>query len=322
MAKSASIEQQLQDLSACRSDPASAASQEKLTKALSGKSNAVAGKAATLITDFNQAGYLPAIAATFERFFTAGDKGCLALTQLANALYTFGHTDSIPFLRGIHHYQPEAGFGPPVDVAIELRGICALGLVRQGYPDVLTELAELLMDPEPQARQMAARAIAYAGHESGAMLLRMKVLAGDKDPDVIAESFTALMKVAPRKSLPFVGKYLKSLDATLVEAAAIAIGSSKLPEAFSLLKSEWEAHVTPGPRRPLLLAIAMTRQPPAVEFLMERVAEDRPAAAADAVAALAMYKHEDAVRSRLAGLVKDLEDLLITAAFEKAFGHS
>jgi hypothetical protein len=321
MAKSASIEQQLSDLAACRADPVSASSRERLTKSLAGKSNLLAGKAATIVTDTDQPDYLPAIVTAFERFFVAGDKGCLALTPLANALYTFGHTDPAPFLRGIHHFQPEGSFGPAVDAATELRGICGLGLVRLGYPDVLTELAELLMDPEPQCRQMAARALAYAGHESGGMLLRMKVLASDKDAEVTAECLNALMVVAPKKSLPFVGRFLRSEDPAMVESAALAIGGSKLPEAFSLLRTEWEGHISAEPRRPLLLAIAMTRQPAAVEFLLERVADDRPAPAADAITALAVFKHDETIRAKVAALVADQNHELTTTAFRKAFGH-
>ena len=51
-----------------------------------------------------------------------------------------------------------------MDTAAELRGVCALGLVRMGYRDVLVELADLLMDPEAQARMMAARSLAHAMH--------------------------------------------------------------------------------------------------------------------------------------------------------------
>ena len=46
--------------------------------------------------------------------------------------------------------QKEGSFGPPVDVAAELRGVCALGLVKIGYGDVLVELTDLLADVEPR----------------------------------------------------------------------------------------------------------------------------------------------------------------------------
>ena len=73
----------------------------------------------------------------------------------------------------------------------------------------------------------------------------------------------------------------------------------------------------PDKRRPLLLAIAMTRQPAAIEFLLERVADDSAKPAADAVAAMAMYKHDDAVRERIAQIVRERDDRAVSEAFDK-----
>ena len=47
--------------------------------------------------------------------------------------------------------------------------------------------------------------------------------------------------------------------------------------------------------------------------------EDSAKPASDAVAALGMYKHDDAVRTKLAAAVKERDDLLINEAFAKAF---
>jgi HEAT repeat protein len=316
MAKSPNIEQQLAALNAVRTDPKSESAKAELRRALSSKFNLVAAKAATIITDSQQAGFLPQLATTFDRFFNDGtDKGCPAKTAIANALYTLGHTDSAAFLRGIHHVQMEASFGPAVDVAAELRGICALGLTRVGYPDVLLELAELLMDKESQPRQLAARAIAYTGSADGAPLLRMKILAGDPEPEVTSECFIALMKLSPKKSMPFVAKFLKSDDSALVESAALAIGGAKTLEAFQLLQSEWESHLQSEPRRPLLLGIAMTRHPAAIDFLFERITDDRPAPAADAITAMALYRHDETIKAKLHAIVATRgEPDLLTAA--------
>jgi HEAT repeat protein len=322
MAKSTPIEQQLAALTALRADPKSDSAQAELLRALSNKSNLVVAKAATIITDSDQPDFLPQLATAFDRFFAdAADKGCSAKTALANALYTLGHNEPAGFLRGIHHIQKEASFGPPVDVAAELRGICALGLARQGYPDVLLELAELLMDPEYQPRHMAVRAIAYTGSPDGAPLLRMKVLAGDPESEVTAECFIALMKVAAKKSLPFVARFLKSTDPALAESAALAIGGSRTLEAFNLLQKEWESHLQPQPRRPLLLGIAMTRQPAAIDFLMERIIDDRPGPAADAVAAMAIYKHDETIKAKVNAIITDRGESEITAAMKKAFAQ-
>jgi hypothetical protein len=321
MAKAISIEQQMAGLTALRADPRTDAAQAELGRALASKSNLVVAKAATIITDSQQADFLPKLATAFDRFFVDGtDKGCPAKTALANALYTLGHNESAGFLRGIHHVQKEASFGPPTDVAAELRGLCALGLARMGYADVLLELAELLVDAEYQPRVMAVRAIAYTGSPDGAPLLRMKILAGDTEAEVTAECFTALMKISPKKSLAFVAKFLKSGDPAFVESAALAIGGSRTAEAFELLHRQWESQLQAEPRRPLLLGIAMTRQPAAIDFLLERAADDRPAPAADAVAAMAIYKHDQAIVGKLKQIADERGEAQITAAVRKSFG--
>jgi HEAT repeat protein len=318
MAKAASIEQQLSALGTLRADPKSDLARPELKKALASKTNLVVAKAATLVTESNQADFLPDLVLAFDRFFAAGsDKGCGAKTAIASGLYALGHNDPAAFLRGIHHVQKEASFGPSVDAAAELRGICALGLARIGYADVLMELAELLVDPEVQPRIMAVRAVAYTGSEAGVPLLRMKALAGDADNEVTAECFTALMKLSPRKSLPFVARFLKSQEVELVEAAGLAIGGSRLAEAFELLRGEWESHLAPEPRRPLLLGIAMSRLPAAVEFLLERVADDRPAPAVDAINAMTLYKHDQAIMQRLRKIVDDRGEPELRAAMQK-----
>jgi HEAT repeat protein len=181
-------------------------------------------------------------------------------------------------------------------------------------------LAELLVDSEFQPRLMAVRAIAYTGSEDGAPLLRMKVLAGDPEPEVTAECFTALMKLSPKKSLGFVAKFLKSSDSALVESAALAIGSSRTQQAWELLGAEWESHLQPQPRRPLLLGIATTRQPAAIDFLLERIVDDRPAPAADAIVAMALYKHDETIKAKIAAIVNDRGESEITQAFRKSFG--
>jgi HEAT repeat protein len=320
MAKADNIELQLAALTAIRADPKSDAAKAEFSKALKSKSNLVVAKAATIICDSHQTEFVPAMAVAFERFFDpAADKGCSAKTALANALYEAGHTESAGFLRGIHHVQMEASFGPAVDAAAELRGICALGLVRLGYPDVLLELAELLMDPEFQPRLMAVRAVAYTGSDAGAPLLRMKVKAGDSEPEVTAECFIGLMKISPAKSLPFVARYLQSSDLTMVEAAAQAIGGARTPAAFELLHKQWESRLQPEPRRPLLLGIAMTRQPAAVEFLLERIMDDRPTPAAHAIAAMAIYKHDETVKTKVAAIVAERGEAEVVTAMKKAF---
>lgn len=320
MAKGADIDSQLRELSALRADVKSSSAQQKLTEALKGRNNLLAARAATIIFETQQTEFLPLLASAFDRFFTHGsDKGCAAKTAIAEALYTLGETSIEPFLRGIRHVQMEPTYGGQVDAAAELRGTCALGLVRAGYRDVLLELPALLMDREPQTRQIAVRAVVYANDERGALLLRMKILAGDQNPDVLAEATSGLMKLSPGKSFDFVKSYLDSEDPAMAEAAALAIGGARTPAAFEVLQKQWQRHITAEPRAPLLLGMAMTRQAQAIDFLIQRIQEDSVRPAIDAITALAMYKHDEAVRARVSAAVVSRAEPTLQAAMDKSF---
>ena len=92
MAKPDPIEQKFAALTAIKTDPKSETAKSELTKALASKSNLLVAKAATIITESQQANFLPQLATAFTRFFTdSPDKGCTAKTAIANALYTVGH---------------------------------------------------------------------------------------------------------------------------------------------------------------------------------------------------------------------------------------
>src|SRR5205823_1584216 len=158
------------------------------------------------------------------------------------------------FLIGIHHVQMEPVWGASKDAAAELRGICALGLVRIAHRDSLLHVTDLLTDPEPQARIIAARALAYSGHDSAALPLRVKLRSGDREPEVTSECITALMKLAPQKSIELVAEFLEDPDEMIREAAALALGESRRREAFDILQDHVEHNPDPERRRPLLLA--------------------------------------------------------------------
>ena len=305
-------------LSALRSDPTTPAAVAALRAALASRVNLIVAKAAAIVQASEQSALCPDMAAALVRFFAPGsDKGCPAKTALTEALYTLGYGDAEAFLPGVRHVQMEASYGPSVDSAIDLRGYSALGLARAGYKDVLLVLGELLADREPACRQMAVRAMAYAGADGAAPLLRYKVLAGDAETAVTAECFAALMKLTPRASLPFVGRFLTSDDAEVAEAAATAIGETRTDVAWQALKTAWEAAIDPDARRCLLPGIGLTRQAAAVTFLLERVERDRPAPAAEAAAALAIYRHDPAVRQRLTDAADRNGDAGVRAAVAK-----
>ncbi len=319
------VENQLAALSAIRSDPTAGGAVALLRVAVGSRVNLVVAKAAAIVQASEQSAFLPELAAALTRFYAPGsDRGCDAKAAITECLYTLGHGDAEAFLPGVRHVQMEGSYGPPVDAAIDLRGWSALGLARAGYRDVLLVLGELLADAAAACRQMAVRAMAYAGADGAAPLLRYKVLAGDPEPAVTAECFAALMKLTPRASLPFVGRFLGG-DPERAEAAATAIGETRTEAAWQALKAAWDAAIDPEVRRGLLPGIGLTRQAAAVAFLLERVERDRPAPAAEAVAAMAIYRHDPAVGRRLTDAADRNGDAAVRAAVAQVLrpaGHA
>ena len=247
------------------------------------------------------------------------DPGCEALIAIAKALVTLDEPAAKAYFAGVHHVQMEGSFGPPIDAAAPLRGLCAQGLARMGHPDALLECVNLLADKEVPARLGAIRAIADSGDIAGALLLRLKALVGDKEDEVIGECFAGLLRLAPAPSLDFVAGFLKSASEEIRERAALALGESHLAAAFPVLRDAWVETAQAARRRTLLLSIAMLRLDEAVEFLLTRVAEDREAAAADALAALALYGRDESVRKRVEEIVGKRASVALKTVFDREF---
>jgi len=316
------LEDVLAALRAARADPTSDSSLAEIRKGLGSKHNLAVAKAAAIVGEHELSGFTADLIAAFDRLMAdpGSDKGCAAKAAIAEALYRLGHDDPAVFLRGIRHVQMEPVFGGRVDTAIDLRGACALGLVRMGYRHALVELADLLADREAPARISAARAIAYRGGEDGAPLLRLRALVGDPEPQVVAECLTALLRIAPRQSLAFVTSFLEAKDEALAEGAALALGGARLPEAFPLLREWAERAIGAGPRRAALLALATLRREEAFEYLLALVRDGSPPMAAEAITALGIYKEDDAIRRRAAEAAATRDEPHIKEALARAFG--
>src|SRR5262249_20692487 len=133
LAKSSTIDQALARLADLRSAGRSPQALDELRKALSAKSNLIVAKAAQLIGEMKLTELTDDLPRIFDRFMvdpTSSDKGCAAKTAIAKTLCELDCRTEELFLKGAHHVQLEASWGPPVDTAAELRGTCALGLVR------------------------------------------------------------------------------------------------------------------------------------------------------------------------------------------------
>jgi hypothetical protein len=185
MAKSRKLEQFLAQLETIRLDPSTAEAAIALRQILQSKYAIAIAQAAKIIGKAECYDLIPDLVAAFDRCMTKPidtDPGCTAKLNIADALYRLECSNEDLFLRGIHHVQMEPVWGGSEDTAVALRGVCALGLVRMNYPQVMNELADLLADPNQDARISAARAIAYSGTDAGIPLLRLRIKVGDTPP--------------------------------------------------------------------------------------------------------------------------------------------
>ena len=317
MARRPSLEDQLATLAEFGRAPDSPESREALQRAISGRNSILVAKAARVAASGRLRDLLDPLAAAFDRFMVhpaRSDKGCRAKTAIAHALTELGHMGQDVFLRGLHHVQMEPVYGGRVDTAAELRGTCALGLARTGSPNAPYELTRLLVDPEPQARIGAVRALALFGDERAELLLRLRVLTRDPDADVTAECFSALISLSTDRSVEFVAGFLRVEDAAVATNAAIALGESRSPKALDALRQQWQDEIDVRARGLLLLPIALTRQDQALDFLLEVVTDEPMALAVAALAALRLYTGEPRQLQRIRDAVTARDNPELAAA--------
>lgn len=301
------LEQSLEALSRLRSaSPSDVAA--GLRTALASTSNHLVARAAILTRELQAESLADELASAFDRFMrepARTDKGCSAKQEIAETLYQLGAAADTVFIRGIRHVQMEPVFGGKADTAINLRGSCALGLVRMGHPDAMIELADLLADKEPGARVMAARAIGYGQSPDGLPLLRYKALTGDLSADVIGECCASLLKIAPRTSLEFIEKLLNKQDpdSEMAEQIVISIGASRVPSALPLL-TRWCDRLLGNDVRVGFVAIATLRCDASVDYLLSQLADASTERALCAIEAIAIYRHDSSIRARAIAVVE------------------
>ena len=319
MAKSRKLEELTTELNQIRSDPTSADGQAVLSRIIGSKQGVVVAQAAQLVSEFEMHALIPDLAIAFERFMIKpanSDPGCRAKQAIADALYRLEYREESLFLRGIRHVQREPVWGGQVDTAPQLRGTCALGLVRMNYPNVMIELTDLLADPEQEARIGAARAISYSENPLGVALLRFRIKVGDT-PAVLGECIAALLDLSAHDGLSLAATCLESgrkdsdpRDAIeTAEITALALGESRLPAALPLLRDWWKRTSHGDLRQTGLLAIATLRQDEALQFLRLILAEGAPQDARLALEALGLYQNDDFLWSQVQEILRHRNDL-------------
>lgn len=322
MARRLSLDDKLAGIRALRSQPLSDQHAVELQRALQDRSNLVVATAAAVVADLNLSRLAAELAAAFGRFMVnpeKDDKLCRAKIAIIQALDRLEHSDPDLFRQAARHVQFEPVWNGKVDAAAPLRSAAIVAIARIGTARDLPLLVDLLTDPERDVRSAAAQALACFGTEAAGMVLRLKSRIGDADPDVLSECLSGLLSVDPRENLPLVAEFLKVEDPACCEAAALALGKSRLAEALEPLKSCWDRCTSADLGDRILLAISMLRQPAAVDYLLERVASEPPPVASSALAALRIHSHDPRLRERIGGVVKERAIRALQEVFDRDF---
>jgi hypothetical protein len=280
----------------------------QLRKALAHHNNFLVAKAARMVADAELFALLPDVLASYDRFFldaTRTDPQCWAKNALVKTLVKLEHRQKEAYLRGLRHHQMEASWGPPVDTAGALRGACTHALVNCpgiSDADLLGILLEPLTDADKTVRIEAARAIGQVGSVSAALILRLRALlgptVGDKDePEVLGTVYSALLSVEGTAAIALVAAALKEGD-DLAAEAAFALADLRAPEALAALATRLRAGADGWFSGVLLSAIALTRLPEAMDFLLALIEGDTRQATA-AIEAIGRIAPNDELRARV-----------------------
>jgi hypothetical protein len=322
MKKPDRIEEALHKLAALRANPATESTVKELRASLAGGMNLVAAKAAGITGELQIAELATDLVTAFHRFMANPmklDKGCTAMTEIAGALNILECLAYEVYLKGIHHVQVEPAYPIPRDTAAELRARSAAGLVRSRHPDALREVVPLLVDPEPAARIGAVRAVAFTSGDAAELLLRLKVLSGDESPEVMGECFGSLLAFDSEHAMRFVASYMESENPAVCEEAILALGESRRPEAFEVLKRKWDAEVYPPLRGILLPALAALRLDAAIDFLISLLDACSAEIAAQVVSALSIYRNDPRICQMVETAVRQRESQPLSALFHREF---
>jgi hypothetical protein len=322
MAKTDPIERALNRLGELRHAEPSERVRDELRSFLRNRSNLVVAKAAAIVRDLRVTALLPELVAAFNKLIADAprlDKRCAALAEITRALYELDYDEPGPYLMGMKHVQLEGSYGPPVDEGAKLRAVSAQGLLRTHYADALGEVVQLLVDREPAARIGAIRALGVNGGEAGILLLRLKVLTGDAEPAVLAECFAALLAASPDKSVAFVAKYIEAANEATAEAATLALGESRLPLAYEVLKEKWNRTALLSEKKILLASMAASRLDDAIAFLLSQVDSASAQTAACAIEALSIYRHNERVSKSVRSAALGRREKAIMEAYQRGF---
>jgi HEAT repeat protein len=306
----------------CEANPARPEAESRIRAGLASANNRVVELAAKLAGEQGRKSLVDALRVAYNRFLTAGgnaDRGCLAKTEIVDALRLLDYDDAQFFLAGVRFHQYDPCFGGSTDSAARLRALCGFALIQQSHPQAMSELVDLLADPEKTARAGAARAIAHGGGRESEWLLRLKISLGDKDPEVMGECFSGLLRLDPRQGIARVAPFLSDPSEELACEAAIALGETRLPAALPYLQTQLLRAKSRDYIRTLLMAIGLLGTSEAIDHLISVVEEGDYDVAVAAIEALGNCRDRAAIKERLEAVVNKPANARLRNALVSAF---
>jgi hypothetical protein len=299
---------------------------EYLRKALAHRNNFLVSKAAVLVAEGGLVALLPDVLAAFDRFFVDAaktDPQCWAKNALSKAMVKLEHRQRDAYLRGMRHHQMEPVWGGQTDTAGAMRGTCTHALVDCpgiSDADLLTALLEPFTDTDKTVRIEAARAMAAVGGTSAAMLLRLRALlgpqgSGDDEPEVLGAVYSSLLSLEGSVAVPLVVKALEAGDDIAAEAA-FALADQRSAEALAALLARHREGADAWFGSVLLSAIALTRLPEAMDFLIATIARDAREAP-EAIEAIGRIAPSPELRARVEQAVEQTDSARLRKAIEQ-----
>lgn len=284
MAKARGFDAELAELEALR-DAAPASTLEPIRKALGHRNNFIVAKAVKLAAAHNHRSLVNEIAAAFDRFLSDGvktDPQCWAKNAIVETLAGFEYQEPEIFLAGMKHIQREPVWGGDSDTAGTLRGWCATALVQcrsLSNTQVLTALTPLFADKQLTVRVNAARAVEQIGTEAAVLLLRLRAELGSDEAELLGACYSGVLRLEGPSAIPWAARFINPADPDDTAAeAAFAIAETRTEAAAMLLISTHKRTRDQDFRGSLLAALALTRQPAAIDYLFEQIADGSKAA--------------------------------------------
>ncbi len=297
------------------------------------RSNHVVGPVAELVGAWEIESALPELEESYNRFLVNSiktDPGCVAKRAIVEAMTKLGSSNSELFLEAVSYIQLDPMWGPPEDTAAGIRGLAGRGLFSMHFPGAMSVHVDLIHDPKIETRRIAIDSLAEIGTNECELILRTLANCPERpfnkdDPDtysVMPECLLALMKINTERSIDFVVRFLHGIPEHM-ESAALAIGESRHPDAYNVLRKRYEELEDEESKGALCLPIALTRTEEAFESLCQVMENEPVPIALFALEALGLYSADSDCLDRIhRHVMQRKEDRLIGQFYTQFSGEN